>query len=113
MISSSIETDPPARRARAAPLGVNRPSWYEDARCAGKSRYFFPPPRETILQRVAREAKAAAICAACPSAEACRAFAREHHEIGFWGGENDERRIAAGHRAVATDPAAVRRARSL
>jgi hypothetical protein len=45
--------------------------------------------------------------------ETCRTFAREHHEMGYWGGENDEARLAAGYRAVSIDPGVKRRAQVL
>ena len=31
----------------------------------------------------------------------CREFAREHHEYGFWGGESEDERHAAGYRLIA------------
>jgi WhiB family redox-sensing transcriptional regulator len=33
----------------------------------------------------------------CPVIEACRAWARERREYGFWGGESEEERAAAGY----------------
>ena len=44
-----------------------------------------------------REAKARAVCATCPVLTPCRG-ARENREYGFWGGESEEERAAAGYR---------------
>ena len=37
----------------------------------------------------------------CSVLEVCRTFARENHEYGFWGGESEEERHAAGYRLIA------------
>jgi WhiB family redox-sensing transcriptional regulator len=42
--------------------------------------------------------------------EECRSFARRNREYGFWGGESEEERHAAGYRLIA--PIGVR-ARSI
>ena len=34
----------------------------------------------------------------CKVLDTCREFARENHEYGFWGGESEEDRAAAGFR---------------
>jgi WhiB family redox-sensing transcriptional regulator len=47
---------------------------------------------------VVREGKARAVCAECPVLIECRDWAREHREYGFWGGESEEERAAAGFR---------------
>ena len=44
-----------------------------------------------------RETKARAVCSTCPVLDACRAWARERGEYGFWGGESEEERAAAGY----------------
>ena len=31
----------------------------------------------------------------------CRSFGRDHHEYGFWGGESEDERHAAGFRLIA------------
>ena len=38
------------------------------------------------------------MCRACPALVECRDWAREHREYGFWGGESEEERAAAGFR---------------
>jgi WhiB family redox-sensing transcriptional regulator len=56
---------------------------------------FFPPAGEREPARLVREAKARVVCASCPVAVECRTFARQNHEYGFWGGENEEERFIA------------------
>lgn len=58
---------------------------------------FFAPHAERAEARTHREAEARAVCLACPVLRACRAWAREHREYGFWGGESEEERAAAGY----------------
>ena len=45
-----------------------------------------------------REAKARAVCRSCAALEPCQQWARENREYGFWGGESEEERAAAGYR---------------
>jgi len=72
--------------------------WAEQAACRGESRLFFAPAGERPETRNVREAKARAVCANCVVLEPCRLWAREHREYGFWGGESEEERAAAGFR---------------
>jgi len=69
--------------------------WLAQAACAGQLEVFYPPDYlESRGERVARELRARAICAACPVIEACRALVDrietsrpyEHHH-GIWAGE--------------------------
>ncbi len=69
-----------------------------DAPCRGQTEVFFAPGGERPEARMARETIARAFCAACPVELACRTWAREHREYGFWGGESEEERAAAGFR---------------
>ena len=62
-----------------------------------RSDLFFGPPRERPGRRRTREAKAGAYCAVCPVVAECRTWARANHENGFWGGETEEQRAAAGY----------------
>jgi WhiB family redox-sensing transcriptional regulator len=71
----------------------------ELAGCKGQTRYFFAPHGEQADAREAREAVAAVICDACEVSLECRAYARQHREQGYWGGENDEQRVVARRRA--------------
>jgi WhiB family transcriptional regulator, redox-sensing transcriptional regulator len=73
-------------------------AWTADAACIGHTDLFFAPSGERPEARVAREGTARAICAGCPVLLECRDWAREHREYGFWGGESEEERAAAGYR---------------
>jgi len=73
-------------------------AWTADAACDGRSELFFAPAGERPEARVVRESQARAICSACPVLRDCREWAREHREYGFWGGESEEERAAAGFR---------------
>jgi WhiB family redox-sensing transcriptional regulator len=68
------------------------------AACKGETRVFFAPPGERPEARERREAAARALCRSCPVLVECRQWAREHREYGFWGGESEEERAAAGYR---------------
>lgn len=73
-------------------------AWMADAVCCGNTAVFFAPPGERPEAREVREEKARAICHSCPVLRPCRSWAREHREYGFWGGESEEERAAAGFR---------------
>jgi len=73
-------------------------AWTAEAACQGRSELFFAPAGERPEARFAREAKARAICGSCPVLRECRQWARDHREYGFWGGESEEERAAAGFR---------------
>ncbi len=75
--------------------------WMEQGACRGLSDIFFAPLAERPQTRARREEKARTVCLQCPVLETCRNFAREHREYGFWGGENEEERHAAGFRLIA------------
>ena len=75
--------------------------WFSLAECKGLSSIFFPPSAERPQARERREAQARAVCGSCPVIVECRDFARRHHEYGFWGGESEEERHAAGYRLIA------------
>jgi WhiB family redox-sensing transcriptional regulator len=70
--------------------------WMHLAACKGHTRLFFPPKAERPQARERRETRARRICNSCPVMGQCRAFAREHHEYGFWAGESEEDRHLAG-----------------
>lgn len=78
------------------PSPGTRPSWMSEAICSGNTRLFFPPLAERPQARARREAKARRICESCPVLEDCRWYARLNREYGYWGGENEEQRAAAG-----------------
>src|SRR5262245_18346263 len=73
-------------------------AWTVDAACEGRTELFFAPAGERPEARVVREGKARAVCAECEVLVQCRAWARENREYGFWGGESEEERAAAGFR---------------
>jgi len=73
-------------------------SWTDEASCAGRTELFFAPAGERPEARAVRESKARNVCTECPVMLACRDWAREHREYGFWGGESEEERAAAGFR---------------
>ncbi len=70
--------------------------WADHAVCKGMTEVFFGPSAERPERRVEREALAASYCESCPVILPCRRNARLNREHGFWGGENDEQRAAAG-----------------
>ena len=76
-------------------------SWMLDAACKGLTHLFFPTPAERPQARERREATAREVCGHCPVRSDCRAFARDQHEYGFWGGESEDERHAAGFRLIA------------
>ena len=72
--------------------------WMIQAACKGLTHLFFPTPAERPQARERREATAREVCASCSVRNQCRDFARGQHEYGFWGGESEEERAAAGFR---------------
>lgn len=71
--------------------------WGERAACRGVDpTLFFGPNRfEAKHERLARETKAKAICAACPVIEPCRDHAlRRGESFGVWGGLGEADRRA-------------------
>jgi WhiB family transcriptional regulator, redox-sensing transcriptional regulator len=94
-------------------------SWMPKAACTGRVDLFFGIAGERPERRVRREAEARQVCAGCPVIEPCRQAARLNRESGFWGGENEEERAAAGfaprsvsRRSVQAASSAARRAAS-
>jgi WhiB family redox-sensing transcriptional regulator len=73
-------------------------TWTSNAACRGQNELFFAPAGERPETRLVREAKARAVCATCTVLTPCREWARENREYGFWGGESEEERAAAGYR---------------
>jgi WhiB family transcriptional regulator, redox-sensing transcriptional regulator len=73
-------------------------TWTGTAACRGQNDLFFAPAGERPETRNVRESKARSVCTTCAVMTACREWAREHREYGFWGGESEEERAAAGYR---------------
>jgi len=71
--------------------------WASDALCTGKYDHFFAPPGERRTRRTKREALARSYCNNCQVLLACRSWARETREHGFWGGESEEQRALLGY----------------
>jgi WhiB family redox-sensing transcriptional regulator len=75
--------------------------WMPSAACKGLTHLFFPTPAERPQARERREATAREVCGSCSVRVMCRDFARGEHEYGFWGGESEDERHAAGFRLIA------------
>ena len=75
--------------------------WMAEGSCRGLTTVFFPPAAERPQSRLRREAMAREVCLECKVLDVCRSFARENHEYGFWGGESEEERHAAGFHLIA------------
>jgi WhiB family redox-sensing transcriptional regulator len=73
-------------------------TWTDQAACRGQNELFFAPAGERPETRGIRESKAKAVCTACAAIDPCQRWARENREYGFWGGESEEQRAAAGFR---------------
>lgn len=86
------------------PFDEGVPGWQRLAACRGEDAgyYFAPSYFEKRREKLAREAVAKRICAACPVQQRCLDFAlatRETH--GVWGGLNEtERRAILKRRAL-------------
>jgi WhiB family redox-sensing transcriptional regulator len=83
---------PPAGSALST-LSIN----WAQAACRGQTTLFFAPHAERPEARELREEQARALCLACPVLGQCRALARQQREYGFWGGETEGERAAAGY----------------
>lgn len=75
--------------------------WMKKSKCRGASDIFLAPFAERPEARVRRELQARQICAGCAVIDACRDYARNNRESGFWGGENEYERAQAGFAPVA------------
>ncbi|MGH9041056.1 MAG: WhiB family transcriptional regulator [Acidimicrobiia bacterium] len=71
--------------------------WKTEAACEGRTELFFAAHAERSDLRRRRETMARALCQVCPVLQLCRTWARERREYGFWGGESEEERAAAGY----------------
>ncbi|MFV0306701.1 MAG: WhiB family transcriptional regulator [Desertimonas sp.] len=71
------------------------------AACRGMTHLFFPSSAERPQARERRETMARQVCGDCAVQGSCREFARLNHEYGFWGGESEDERHAAGYRLIA------------
>jgi len=78
----------------------SREPWMDHAACAGRTPLFFGIAGERPERRARREVRARKVCATCPVIGPCRDMARRNGENGFWGGESEEERAAAGYPPV-------------
>ena len=89
----------------AIDLPIDRQStdddWMRHGACKGLTHLFFPPAAERPQARTRREAAAKQVCAGCTVRVSCQDYARDNHEYGFWGGESEDERHAAGFRLIA------------
>ena len=85
------------RRSQPGPATYAFPPWVGQAACRGRGSLFFGTAGERPKERDEREARARLVCRACPVLGPCRRWAREQLEYGFWGGESEEERVAAGY----------------
>jgi WhiB family redox-sensing transcriptional regulator len=72
-------------------------AWMAEAACKGRTSLFFGTAGERPERRVRRERTARGVCEGCSVIVACRERARAGRENGFWGGESEEERAAAGY----------------
>lgn len=70
--------------------------WREYAMCKDRIDLFFAKRAERPQARERRETRALKLCTVCPVRVTCTAWAREHREYGYWGGENEEDRHLLG-----------------
>ena len=98
---------------RATDGALERAPWMDHAACAGRTQLFFGIAGERPERRVRREARARKVCAGCPVIEPCRSMARHNGENGFWGGESEEERAAAGYAPVSISRRSVQDAAAL
>ena len=86
-----------AQRATLVEL-LPRPAWFDDAACAGEGPelWFGPDGYESSFHRDKREARALAVCTACPVRYECRTHGRREREQGIWGGETEIERARRG-----------------
>jgi WhiB family redox-sensing transcriptional regulator len=71
--------------------------WMDKAACKGRTHLFFGIAGERPERRVRREIRARKVCSGCEVLLECRSAARLNGENGFWGGESEEERAAAGY----------------
>jgi WhiB family transcriptional regulator, redox-sensing transcriptional regulator len=71
--------------------------WMAQAACRGRTNLFFGIAGERPERRIRRERTARSVCDSCDVVDPCRERARAGRENGFWGGESEEERAAAGY----------------
>lgn len=78
----------------ARTLEIVEHDWERGARCRSAAPIFFGPNHfEPKADRLAREARAKAICLECPALAPCRKASLENEELfGVWGGMTEQER---------------------
>lgn len=78
----------------ARTLEIVEHDWERGARCRQAANVFFGPNRfEPKAERIAREARAKAICLECPALVPCRKASLANEELfGVWGGLTEQER---------------------
>jgi len=92
-VNAEVEV-PAESAATGGPLDHD---WVDQAACKGRTNLFFGLAGERPERRVRREVRARRVCADCAVQWPCRLTARANRENGFWGGESEEERAAAGY----------------
>ena len=75
--------------------------WMRRRGLQGSHAPVLPVVRRAPPGRERREATARQVCATCAVQLHLPEFARGNHEYGFWGGESEDERHAAGYRLIA------------
>ncbi len=99
-MSAEVEYPSPVHPAEPA-----TGEWMGQAACKGRTSLFFGLAGERPERRIRREARARKVCGTCPVQWPCRTNARVNRENGFWGGESEEERAAAGYPPALDRPA--------
>jgi WhiB family transcriptional regulator, redox-sensing transcriptional regulator len=94
-VNAEVESPSPAT-VPAEQNAPRRDDWMDHAACKGRTGLFFGIAGERPERRVRRENRARKVCATCAVQWPCRLSARANRENGFWGGESEEERAAAG-----------------
>lgn len=113
MAMTTINLIEPATISIGDHLVPGREPWMDEAACAGRTPLFFGIAGERPERRARREARARKVCAECPVIGPCRDVARRNGENGFWGGESEEERAAAGYPPVSISRRSVQDAASM
>ena len=80
---------------------LRRPAWMAEAHCTNLAVEFVPAARGPNKPPSQAEEAAIAVCRTCPVRQECLDYAREHHELGVWGGTTERQRAQMTDRASA------------
>lgn len=85
---------PPINRRTVRPSGPSSMGWADQGACVGKPTEWWFPYGTSFP-----DARAVAVCAVCPVAVQCLAWALAHHEQGTWAGTTVDDRDRIRRRA--------------